>query len=90
MAPQTGVAAVEPLRHSFSMADKSQALESLTAQERIALIGRLWNSLDPAAAAPLSPALVAELDRREAEVDADPDAGIPWIALRDELRARLR
>lgn len=90
MAIPAGIAAVEPLRHSFTMVDQSQALESLTAQERIALMGRLWDSLDPAAAAPLSPALVAELDRREAEADADPDAGIPWIALRDELRSRLR
>ena len=49
-------------------------------------MGRLWDSLDPAAAAPLT----AELARREAEADADPDAGIPWDALRDELQARLR
>jgi putative addiction module component (TIGR02574 family) len=62
----------------------------MTAQERIALIGRLWDSLDPAAAAPLSPALAAELDRREAEADADPDGGIPWDTLLDELRAKLR
>jgi putative addiction module component (TIGR02574 family) len=72
-----------------SMADRSDALESLSAQERIALIGRLWDSLDPAVAAPLSPALAAELDRREAEADADPDEGIPWDALREELRTRL-
>jgi putative addiction module component (TIGR02574 family) len=90
MATRAGVATFEQFRHSFSMVDRSQTLESLTAQERIALIGRLWDSLDPAAAAPLSPALAAELDRREAEADADPDAGIPWTALRDELRARLR
>ena len=68
------------------MVDRSPALESLTAQERIVLMGRLWYSLDPAAAAPLT----AELARREAEADADPDAGIPWDALRDELQARLR
>ena len=72
------------------MVERSQTLESLTAEERIALIGRLWDSLDPAAAAPVSPALAAELDRREAEADADPDAGIPWAVLRDELRARVR
>ncbi len=72
------------------MVDKSVTLESLTAQERITLIGRLWDSLDPAVAAPLSPALAAELDAREADADADPDAGISWSALRDELRARLR
>jgi putative addiction module component (TIGR02574 family) len=90
MANRAGVAAFEQFRHSLSMVEKSQTLESLTAQERIALIGRLWDSLDPAAAAPLSTAIAAELDRREAEADADPDAGIPWTALRDELRARLR
>jgi putative addiction module component (TIGR02574 family) len=72
------------------MVDMSQPLESLTAQERIALIGRLWDSLDPVAAAPISPALADELDRRESEADADPEAGIAWGALRDELRARLR
>ncbi len=72
------------------MVERSQTLEALTAEERIALIGRLWDSLDPAAAAPLSPSLAADLDRRETEADADPDAGIPWAALRDELRARIR
>ncbi|MDX2194527.1 MAG: addiction module protein [Gemmatimonadales bacterium] len=85
----TGVAAFGRFRHPLAMVDRPQALESLSAQERIALMGRLWDSLDPAAAAPLSPALAAELDHREAEADADPDAGIPWTALRDELRARL-
>jgi len=72
------------------MVERSQTLESLTAEERIALIGRLWDSLDPAAAAPLTPSLAADLDRRETEADADPDAGIPWAALRDALRARIR
>lgn len=52
------------------MVERSQTLESLTAEERITLIGRLWDSLDPAAAAPISAALAAELDRREAEADA--------------------
>lgn len=85
-----GIAETGRSRHPFPMVDKSPALESLTAQERIALMGRLWDSLDPAAAAPLSPALTAELERREAEADADPDAGIPWTALREELQARLR
>ena len=72
------------------MVERSPALESLTAEERIALMGRLWDSLDPAAAAPVTAELAAELDRREAAADANPEAGIPWDALRDELRARIR
>jgi putative addiction module component (TIGR02574 family) len=65
-------------------------MESLTAEERIELIGRLWDSLDPAAAAPITPGLAAELKRREAEADSDPEARIPWTTLRDTLRARIR
>ncbi|HET7631289.1 MAG TPA: addiction module protein [Gemmatimonadaceae bacterium] len=73
-----------------AMIHRSQALESLTAEERIELIGWLWDSLDPVAAAPLSPALAAELHRREAEADAEPGAGVSWADLHDELRARMR
>jgi len=72
------------------MVERSQALESLTVDERIVLMGRLWDSLESAAAAPLSPAPAAELDARETEADADPDSGIPWAALRDERRTRIR
>lgn len=53
-------------------------------------MGRLWDSLDPAAAAPVEEALAVEPDEREAEADVDPEAGIPWSALRNELRARIR
>jgi putative addiction module component (TIGR02574 family) len=65
-------------------------LTDLTAEERIELIGQLWDSLDPAAAAPITPALAAELDRREAEADAAPEAGEAWPNIRDELRKKLR
>lgn len=65
-------------------------LDDLTAEERIELIGRLWDSLDPARAAPMTRALAAELDRREAEADASPDDGDAWPEIRDELRKKLR
>jgi len=65
-------------------------LDELTAQERIDLIGKLWDSLDAAAAAPITPALAAELDRREAEADEAPDAGEAWPDIRGELRKKLR
>ena len=66
------------------------AVDTLTAEERIELIGRLWNSLDPSAAAPLTPALAAELTRREVEADADPDAGSQWSEIKTELRAKQK
>lgn len=53
-------------------------------------MGRLWDSLDAAAVAPVSGALAEDLDARETAADRDPDAGIPWAALRDELGTRLR
>jgi putative addiction module component (TIGR02574 family) len=65
-------------------------VDDLTAEERIELIGKLWDSLDPALAAPITPALAAELDRREAEADAAPDAGDAWPEIRDALRKKLR
>ena len=72
------------------MVNNSSTFEELTAEERIALIGRLWDSLDAAVAAPMSAELAAELDRREAEADADPTAGAPWETLKAELRSRLK
>ena len=64
-------------------------INDLTAEERIELIGKLWDGLDPAAAAPVTPALAAELDRREAEADRAPDAGEAWSDIRGELRKKL-
>lgn len=63
-------------------------VEQLTAQERVELIGYLWDSLDPALAAPVTPALAAELDRREADADADPEAGQPWPEIKTELAGK--
>lgn len=65
-------------------------VDDLTAEERIELIGKLWDSLDPALAAPVTPALAAELDRRETEADAAPEAGDGWPEIRDDLRKKLR
>jgi putative addiction module component (TIGR02574 family) len=66
------------------------SIDDLTAAERIELIGKLWDSLDPALAAPITPAVAAELDRREAEADGAPDAGDAWPDIRDDLRQKLR
>lgn len=65
-------------------------VEQLTAEERIALIGRLWHSLDAAVVAPITPALAEELARREAEADAQPELGETWEVIERQLRERLR
>ncbi len=65
-------------------------LDSLSADERIELMGRLWDSLDPAAAAPISTELGAELDRREAEADTAPETGDSWADIHLTLARKLR
>ncbi len=77
--PQTTQMANDPIR-----------IDTLSVDERIALMGRLWDSLEPDDAAPMTPELAAELARREAESDADPQGGVPWPEIRDQLRAKLK
>ncbi len=59
-------------------------LDRWSAEDRLRLIGELWDSLEPSEQAELSSADREELDRRIAA--ADPSAARPW----DEVRARLR
>ncbi|ALA61118.1 addiction module protein [Nitrospira moscoviensis] len=65
-------------------------LDDLTAEERIELMGKLWDSLDPALAAPITADVAAELDRRELEADSAPDSGDAWSVIRDDLRKKLK
>ncbi len=64
-------------------------IEKLSPQERLDLIGRLWDSLD-ADDLPLTPAQADEINRRLATADADMAASVPWEALRTELGNRRR
>ena len=72
------------------MSDRSASLLAaalqLSEEERVELVGRLLDSLDP----PLSDIdrmteeeFVAELDRRAEELRRNPDAGIPWEQVKD-------
>jgi putative addiction module component (TIGR02574 family) len=72
------------------MASRSLPLDDLTAEQRIELMGRLWDSLDPAAAAPITDALGTELDSHEAEADSDPQAGKLWTEIKATLKKKLR
>jgi putative addiction module component (TIGR02574 family) len=64
-------------------------IDRLSPEERLDLIGRLWDSLD-ADDLPLTPAQAAELDRRLATADADLAESEPWETLRAELATKYK
>ena len=74
----------------LSMASRAIQFDELSAEERIELMGRLWDSHDPTAAAPMTAELAAELDRREADADAAPEDGDRWRAIHSGLLRKLR
>ncbi len=62
----------------------------LSVPERIQLVEDLWDSV--AAETPpltLTPDEVAELERRLAEMDANPDSGIPWEQVKADIERHL-
>jgi putative addiction module component (TIGR02574 family) len=63
-----------------------EELLKLSVAERIQLVEDLWDSIaaDPEAL-PLTEAQKAELDRRLAEHEADPDSAVPWEEVRERL-----
>jgi putative addiction module component (TIGR02574 family) len=74
---------------------KSLGLDRLTLDERIVLVHELQDSIaaEIAAAPPgasLTDAKRRELDRRLAELDANPDDVIPWEQVKAEALARFR
>ena len=68
-------------------------LLKLPPAERIALAETLWDSVlvSPEAAEcyPLTPAQVAEIERRLEQHDGDPSTAIPWEAARRQIEQKL-
>ena len=64
-------------------------IKSLTVEERLSLIGEIWDSLTPDAV-PLTDAQRAELDRRLDDLERDPAAGIPWSDVLRKIRDRVK
>lgn len=71
------------------MASPKIDFSHLTPAERIELIEALWDSLEPGEAAPITPELANELERRSAEAESDPHAGRTWEEVRAKLEKRL-
>jgi putative addiction module component (TIGR02574 family) len=64
-----------------------EEISRLSVDERLELIGQLWDSLEHESL-PLSDAQGRELDRRLDTLDGDRAAGTTWEQLRDELARR--
>jgi putative addiction module component (TIGR02574 family) len=58
----------------------------LPVDERIRLVELIWDSIAALPeSVPLSDEQKAELDRRLAEFEADPEGGIPWEEVRERI-----
>jgi len=62
-------------------------ISRLSPEERLTLIGELWDSLDPADV-PVTPTQRAELRRRLDSFEQDRSGGITWEQLRAQLARR--
>ena len=62
-------------------------IQRLSAEERLALLAELWDSLRPEEV-PLTQAQRTELDRRLDDLEADSDLGIPWEEVLQRIRGR--
>lgn len=66
-------------------------IASLSPEERLRLLGELWESLSARSEAiPLTNAQREQLDRRLEELDQDGPGGIPWEEVLPRLRGRTR
>jgi putative addiction module component (TIGR02574 family) len=61
-------------------------IDRMSAEDRLRLIGEIWDSLPTLGSSAIPESHREELDLRLAAADADPAAGSPW----EEVRARLR
>jgi putative addiction module component (TIGR02574 family) len=66
---------------------KSLGIERLSVAERLTLVEELWDSI--AASTPITGAQRAELDRRLADHEANPDDVVSWEEVQSSITARL-
>ena len=71
----------------MSVSIKSLGIEGLSVAERLILVEELWDSI--AASTPITDAQRAELDRRLADHEANPDDVVSWEEVQSSITARL-
>lgn len=73
------------------MSESAIDVASLTLEERLQLLERVWDSLDHDRDVPVTPAQREELDRRidslEADIRSGETLGIPWEEVLQQLRS---
>ncbi len=68
-----------------------EAVMALPEPDRLNLVNDLVHSIPhPQDAGEYDPKFLAELERRPAEMDSGEVQGIPWEAVRDEIREMLK
>lgn len=66
-------------------------IDRMSVDERLALVEAIWDSITPQTeATPLTDAQKAEVDRRLAAHQANPQAAIPWEQVEAAALARLQ
>ena len=75
-------------RESGAMSTRAGDILELSIAERMQIVEDIWDSIAAVPeAVPLSEELKKELDRRLEDYHLNPDAGSPWIAVRERLRS---
>ncbi|MBL8394521.1 MAG: addiction module protein [Candidatus Accumulibacter sp.] len=70
---------------------RSLGIDRLGFEDRLTLVQELWDNIaDHAAAMPLTEAQQAELERRIAEHEANPDDAVSWEEIRESIGQRLQ
>ncbi len=73
------------------MSKRGVDIASLTPEERLTLLEKLWDSLAAVPeAVPLTEAQRAELDRRLDDLEREGPVGIPWDEVLSRIRSRGR
>jgi putative addiction module component (TIGR02574 family) len=75
----------------MSVSLNSLGIDRLSVEERLALVEELWDSIaDSSADLPLTEAQRAELERRLAEHEANPDDVVSWEDIKTSIGGRLK
>ena len=88
---QVGIRDQDQTREDGAMSTRAGDILELSIAERIQMVEDIWDSIAAVPeAVPLSEELKKELDRRLEAYHLNPDAGSPWIAVRERLRSGSR